>query len=317
MDIIKRGSIGSAVEDVQTKLARIGFMPDSEIDGIFGEVTASAVREFGRASGLPEQDFVDAHLWAALVDATFELGDRTLYLRMPYFHGNDVAELQQALGALGFPCGGEDGIFGAHTEDALRKFQVNMMLPDDGIAGGYTFDALRRLEHSWVGKEVLQETQHMGFARAWDVLQEHAICLYGTDDFTRSVASRISNIALATNPTSRIVSADALSATPDASMLLVQIALNKDAEGAEGAANSANSANAQCGLCSEDSSPVVIYSEDLSFAKNLARAIVKAQNNSSSRMMIVLPDSAWMDAGFERSAQHFAITLLDALCMAL
>jgi hypothetical protein len=158
----------------------------------------------------------------------------------------------------------------------------------------------------------------MGFARAWDVLQEHAICLYGTDDFTRSVASRISNIALATNPTSRIVSADALSATPDASMLLVQIALNKDAEGGEGARSAGfeGTANADNGS-SENSVPVVVYSEDLNFAKNLAKAIIQVQNNSSSRMMIVLPDTAWLDAGFDRSAQHFAITLLDALCMAL
>ena len=35
---------------------------------------------------------------------------------MPYFHGHDVLELQQALGALGFVCGTRDGIFGAHTE---------------------------------------------------------------------------------------------------------------------------------------------------------------------------------------------------------
>ena len=72
---------------------------------------------------------------------------------MPYFHGHDVLELQQALGALGFFYGTRDAIFGAHTEEALRRFQLNLGLPSDGIAGAYTYAALRNLAHSWVGKE--------------------------------------------------------------------------------------------------------------------------------------------------------------------
>ena len=34
----------------------------------------------------------------------------------------------------------------------------------------------------------------------------NALCLFGTQEFTRSVASRMSNLALATNPASKIVS---------------------------------------------------------------------------------------------------------------
>ena len=83
-------------------------------------------------------DEVDEKTWTALVDASFCLGDRTLYLRMPHFHGHDVQQLQKALSALGFACGDIDGIFGAFTELALRKFQTNLGLPTDGIAGAYT-----------------------------------------------------------------------------------------------------------------------------------------------------------------------------------
>ena len=36
-----------------------------------------------------------------------------------------------------------------------------------------------------------------------------------------------------------------------------------------------------------------------------------------SRVAIELPGTTWEDAGEDRSAQHFAITLLDALCAAL
>ena len=54
-------------------------------------------------------------------DEGFELGERLLYLRTPYFTGKDVEQLQTALGALGFACGGVSGTFGAYTEGALRK----------------------------------------------------------------------------------------------------------------------------------------------------------------------------------------------------
>lgn len=102
MEPIKRNDTGAAVEDVQTRLARIGHLPEDAITGAFDEATAAALAEFLAASALPPSEEVTEKVWAALVDATYNLGDRTLYLRMPYFHGHDVLELQQALGALGF-----------------------------------------------------------------------------------------------------------------------------------------------------------------------------------------------------------------------
>ena len=196
-----------------------------DVDGAFGDTTAEAVQAFCGGAGLPLTDEVTEKVWAALVDASFTLGDRTLYLRMPHFHGHDVLELQHALGALGFACGSTDGIFGAFTELALRKFQLNLGLPSDGIAGAYTYAAIRNLHHSWEGKEAVHGSSHLGFARAADVLERNALCLFGTQDFTRSVASRMSNLALATNPASKIMSADSLLVAPDESMLLVHIVL--------------------------------------------------------------------------------------------
>ena len=138
MEPIKRNDTGAAVEDVQTRLARIVHLPEDAI--------TAALAEFLAASALPPSEEVTEKVWAALVDATYNLGDRTLYLRMPYFHGHDVLELQQALGALGFFYGTRDAIFGAHTEEALRRFQLNLGLPSDGIAGAYTYAALMILE---------------------------------------------------------------------------------------------------------------------------------------------------------------------------
>jgi N-acetylmuramoyl-L-alanine amidase len=60
--------------------------------------------------------------------------------------GDDVAELQQRLGALGFDTGRVDGIFGRQTAEALAEFQRNAGLPADGIAGSTTVAELHRVQ---------------------------------------------------------------------------------------------------------------------------------------------------------------------------
>ena len=60
--------------------------------------------------------------------------------------GDDVAELQQRLGALGFDAGRVDGIFGDDTAGAVREFQRNAGLPDDGILGATTLLELLRVQ---------------------------------------------------------------------------------------------------------------------------------------------------------------------------
>ena len=49
----------------------------------------------------------------------------------------------------------------------------------------------------------------------------------------------------------------------------------------------------------------------------LSAAIEAAFERPVPRMVVELPGTVWESAGVERSAQHFAITLLDALCAAL
>ncbi len=296
METIKINDTGAAVEDVQHRLSRIGLLDASRIDGKFGTETAAAVKAFRAKAQLPEGDEVDEKTWSALVDASYSLGDRTLYLRMPYLHGHDVLQLQQALSALGFACGEVDGMFGAFTELALRKFQTNLGLPTDGIAGAYTYAAIRNLHHSWEGKEAVRGSSHLGFARAAGVLEEHALCLFGTQGFTRSVASRMSNLALATNPASKIMSADSLLVAPDEDMLMVHIVLPDEQTG---------------------NVPRVLFSPEGTLAVRLEGALGAVRSAKPARVAVELPGVMWKDAGEGRSAQHFAITLLDALCTAL
>ena len=88
---------GAAVEDIQRKLVSLGYLFDDDITGTYDERTASAVRSFASASGLSETSEVDEQVWARLVDATYELGDRVLYLRVPYFHGHFCRRLFRLL----------------------------------------------------------------------------------------------------------------------------------------------------------------------------------------------------------------------------
>lgn len=300
MEVIKKGDTGAAVEDVQGKLISLGFLPTEGKTGEYDDATAGAVERFCAQNDLPASREVDERTWAALLDATFQLGDRTLYLRMPYFHGADVRELQHALGSLGFECGNVDGIFGAHTESALRKFQLNLGLPSDGIVGAATYTALRNLQFTWEDKEPVHVAQNMGFARAADVLESHPLCLFGTEAFTRSVASRMSNLALATNPASKIMSADSLLVAPSPDMLLVHIVLPAE----DGHSNVA------------PSGPLVEYGDANTLVLRLKSAIASA-TSTPPRISVCLPGKTWETAGEGRSAQHYAITLLDALCTAL
>ena len=294
MERIGRNDTGAAVEDVQQKLVQLGYLPNDGVSGTFDEATEHAVEAFCAAEGLPSQKHIDDKVWAGLVDASFSLGDRTLFLHMPYFHGNDVRELQSALGSLGFSCG-SDGIFGVHTESALRRFQTNMGLPTDGIAGAFTYRAINNLRHSWEGKHGPQVETHMGFARASDVIERNPLCLFGTSEFTRSVAARMSNLALATNPASKILSADSLLVAPDEHMLLVQILVGDQMGG---------------------NVPVVSFEDESTLALRLQSAI-RVASATPPRIAISLPSETWEDAGAGRSAQHYAITLLDGLCAAL
>ena len=107
----------------------------------------------------------------------------------------------------------------------------------------------------------------------------------------------MSNLALATNPASKIVSANSLLVAPDETMLLVHIVVPDEQEAL--------------------AVPRVTFESEDTLALRLETAIEAAFRAKPLRISLELPGTVWEDAGAGRSAQHFAITLLDALCTAL
>ena len=144
--LIRPGQRSSAVRDVQRRLIALDYQIDtSELDGRFGDSTLSALRAFQERRGLVVDGLVGDETWRELVEASWDLGDRTLYLRAPPLRGDDVRTLQERLGALGFDVGRVDGIFGPRTARALREFQANYGIPADAIVGRSTLRALAGL----------------------------------------------------------------------------------------------------------------------------------------------------------------------------
>jgi N-acetylmuramoyl-L-alanine amidase len=144
--LIQPGQHSSAVRDVQRRLIALDYQIDSaELDGRFGDSTLAAIRAFQERRGLVVDGLVGDETWRELVEASWDLGDRTLYLRAPPLRGDDIRALQERLGALGFDVGRVDGIFGPRTARAVREFQANYGVPADAIVGRSTIRALAGL----------------------------------------------------------------------------------------------------------------------------------------------------------------------------
>lgn len=139
------GDTGPAVRDLQRRLIAAGHDIPAAESGMFGSATSTALQSWQHARGLADDGRCDQVTWLALVESGFRLGDRLLYLRSPMQRGDDVAELQQRLGSLGFDAGRSDGIFGPATELSLREFQRNCGITTDGVCGPEVLGALARL----------------------------------------------------------------------------------------------------------------------------------------------------------------------------
>ena len=300
MEPIKRGMRGAAVEDVQARLLKLDYeLEQDELDNKeFGDSTAAAVASFRSTNGLEDGEAVDATCWTKLVDESYQLGDRTLYLRVPNFRGADVKALQQALNVLGFACGAEDGIFGPHTEAAVQQFQENVGLLADGMAFQDTFRYIERLHHVWRDKPASapeESESHVGFARAADVLESYRIAIGGEDAISRSVASRMWNIAAATTESSGLVLYNG--EPPEDMDIVFELAMESLPEDAEPRAT-------------------IVLVECVNLSQRIRTAIAAAKRRPA---LVRVELTGMTDYGrlTASDAQTLAVRLLDGVCDAL
>lgn len=161
MRLYHHGDQGEPVRDIQDRLCALGHDISDDSTGVFGDGTLEAVRAFQSARGLPSDGYVGPVTWNSLVEAGYQLGDRLLYLRSPMTRGDDIADLQRRLNALGFDAGIVDGIFGPDTLGAVLDFQHNRAMVEDGIAGPAVVDdlSLMRMATRKHGRERVRENR--------------------------------------------------------------------------------------------------------------------------------------------------------------
>ncbi|MEE1939829.1 N-acetylmuramoyl-L-alanine amidase [Streptomyces sp. TRM 70361] len=135
-DTLRSGSTGEQVRAAQQLLNDHGF-DAGEVDGVFGPVTAAAVRAFQDNRGLAADGVVGSRTWTALLSA-----GTTPALRQGA-SGPAVERLQRALTAALGRTVDIDGAFGPLTEAAVRDYQRGRGLVTDGVVGSRTWEALQ------------------------------------------------------------------------------------------------------------------------------------------------------------------------------
>jgi len=168
---LQLGSRGEFVTELQILLKLLDFY-GGPVDGIYGQVTATAVTDFQHSGELKPTGIVSNTTWQLLFPrpSDFEnqpqnrvsapdsqpsdrdtipissspvafvdsIGDRLPILREG-MRGSLVERLQLNLQRLGFYSGKVDGIFGAQTLESVKAVQAKFNLEVDGIVGAKTW----------------------------------------------------------------------------------------------------------------------------------------------------------------------------------
>ena len=189
--LIREGERSAEVADVQARLRALGYKIEDGT-GRFGPGTTAAVRTFQQDRSILVDGIIGPHTWGQIVEASWYLGDRDLYLKHPPMRGDDVASLQERLNALGFDAGKEDGIFGVDTDRAVRAFQKEYGVAGDGIFGLVSHAALLGLRVDRPGtsahlREELRRIEKRGLSGATIVIDPG----HGGDDVGDVTTSRV------------------------------------------------------------------------------------------------------------------------------
>lgn len=149
MATVQYGMRGKAVVELQQALVDQEY--ELDVDGVFGDETDAAVREFQADNELDVDGIVGPDTWAALAgeeeeeseeeeEACEEESDERPLLALAA-RGPAVRALQARLVELEWELE-IDGVFGPATDAAVREFQEQYELDIDGIVGPQTWEAL-------------------------------------------------------------------------------------------------------------------------------------------------------------------------------
>ena len=155
---LRSGSTGSSVEQVQFWLNTLSqyesSIPSITVDGIYGTSTANAVRAFQRLNGLTVDGVVGQTTWNAIYNefrsiqsdngtpnaypgTALRQGSSGQNVRLVQFWLKIARTVYSSLNNVTV-----DGVFGAATAAAVKKFQSYFGLTSDGVVGRTTWNKL-------------------------------------------------------------------------------------------------------------------------------------------------------------------------------
>lgn len=155
--ILRLGSRGPEVVNVQKKLKALGYYT-YKIDGIYGPITANAVKKFQKQKKLVVDGIVGPKTLKAFgqvktgdqarqpssTTASLKLANRSSTSTLKIgSQGPAVTDLQKRLKAIGQFPHAVDGVFGPLTDRAVKNFQRQYGLFADGIVGPQTLSKLQ------------------------------------------------------------------------------------------------------------------------------------------------------------------------------
>ncbi len=145
-DLLREGSTGQAVRELERFLAAMGYGP-AKPNQRFSSRTSAAVRAFQDDRGLLIDGIVGSRTRgeiALISSAAVHVGilETTARLLASGTRGTDVQSLQHLLAALGFDPGPADGIYGYQTTAAVKSFQKAKRLLVDGLFGSQSRGAM-------------------------------------------------------------------------------------------------------------------------------------------------------------------------------
>ncbi len=135
-NVLKKGSTGTKVKDLQTKRKKLGY--DVVVNSTFDDATEVALKKFQHINGLPETGILDANTKSRLDKAYASLGKIIARLND---NNPKVKTINESLVALGYtPDAGS--VYGLNTEAAIKRYQEYKKLPITGITDNTTYSKL-------------------------------------------------------------------------------------------------------------------------------------------------------------------------------
>ncbi|MBQ7655563.1 MAG: peptidoglycan-binding protein [Clostridia bacterium] len=179
---LSQGSRGWDVKVLQDKLKNLNYKFNNWYEeGYFDESTVAVVKQFQEKNGIKVTGKYDStmrrYLWPTYVELEEAIEQsyegtiddpyvgRTLKL---HSYGEDVKAIQMKLLASGYMTGNADGIYGALTKAAVKRFQKDYSalygLKVDGIVGPKTWVAINSELSSWGAEQthVTNNTTYVG-----------------------------------------------------------------------------------------------------------------------------------------------------------